>query len=543
MKSGRHFLKAIWSLAVLTAAAGSATFAQTASVVDVPRIAPQDLLYSTNGVQNIYTSPPTLTLIKRGPQAHSGDIWVRTAADGLHVWGKIEAAEQGFHWPEQKSETLSSDHIEIWLAASRDVPMPRIGWGNQFGAIELDSAKDCPKQQGPEVRNPGCERWYNEQTQYRVYLRQLFMREWLIAGSMGSPHAYEGFASEAYRDIMATLYSENLPTELKPKSDYGVSAEIGTDRRPEVRKNAGGGMYNYNVQTGYHFHALIPYGAFPPAQQLRLSDLYFMVDVFTAAPAGQQTGDYSSTAAMGQWDTPSTFNHLVLAAPRSFSITPCEYRTVQQDLYGTNYTSWFFPLKAAGDTNLRSTFALINPAGGYMYAPAGVSPEAQQANYFWKELPEGATVCGPQLAWRKGNAITQSEFTVDRQRFKTKSMPDGWTLVRSGPSESTLSSFGSGQCGSCPVIDFDVFAISPKGEITNSLFIHDNLGGIPSEGHPVEADLTITRDWKHVILYLETEGWSSTTYCLEGHAYKECGQAKKVQPPNPPHFKEFRLPQ
>lgn len=107
--------------------------------------------------------------------------------DGFHVWGKIEADEQGFHWPQQKSEMLSSDHIEVWLATSPEVSLPPIGWGNQFGATELASLKNCADQVDPHSGEPAsgaknCERWYNEQLQYRQYLRRLFVRQWLIAG-------------------------------------------------------------------------------------------------------------------------------------------------------------------------------------------------------------------------------------------------------------------------------------------------------------------------------------------------------------------------
>jgi hypothetical protein len=69
------------------------------------------------------------------------------------------------------------------------------------------------------------------------------------------------------------------------------------------------------------------------------------------------------------------------------------------------------------------------------------------------------------------------------------------------------------------------------------------------EGQPSAADLTIAPDWKQIILYDEivdpkqtdvTTPWISTTYCLEGHVYKQCGESKAAQPPDPPHFKEFR---
>jgi len=96
---------------------------------------------------------------------------------------------------------------------------------------------------------------------------------------------------------------------------------------------------------------------------------------------------------------------------------------------------------------------------------------------------------------------------------------------------------------------FDIFAVSPQGEITSALRIQQYLTGM--EGQPSEADLTIAPDWKQIVLYREiivdpqqtdiTTPWTSTTYCLEGHEYTQCGESKQAQPPDPPHFKEFRI--
>ena len=78
------------------------------------------------------------------------------------------------------------------------------------------------------------------------------------------------------------------------------------------------------------------------------------------------------------------------------------------------------------------------------------------ADYFWKPLKDGATVCGPSLTWRYDGTIQRTEFNVDEQHLATKTLVDGWTLLQSGPSTSPLSAFGSGSCGSCPVLDFAI---------------------------------------------------------------------------------------
>ncbi|MGB2652577.1 MAG: hypothetical protein WAN62_02230, partial [Candidatus Acidiferrum sp.] len=530
---------------------GSATHAQTDNVVTISSSSGEELARAS---QDIYATPESLTLLPHTPEAHTGKIWLRSSDDGVHVWGKIDADEQSFHWPRQKSEMLSSDHLEVWLATSPEVPMPEIGWGNQFGPTLLANLKDCAGQVDSHKGEAdsgakNCERWFTEQLQFRKYLRRLFVRQWLIAGSGYSdkPRLFEDFASSAYAGLSAIFFSEDVPKTLKPESNDGVTADIVSDVRSEKKRTASGRAYTYYRRTGYHFHVFIPYKAFPPAQQLTLTDLYLMVDAFSSAPAGHKMGDYSSTSAKRQWGRPATFNHVRLALPRTFSVGPCECKLEQKDIYGETYPSWFFPPQSAKDSDLRSTFALINPAGGYMYKPANVSPEVIDSDYFWKQLTNGATVCGPDLGWRYGNEIKRTEFGLDGEHFETLALPDGWTLIRSGPTASTLSAFGSGACGACPVLGFDIFAVSPQGEITSALAIREELTG--TGGQPSEADLTIAPDWKQIILYLEivdpqqtenTTGWTSTTYCLEDHVYKQCSESKQTQPPEPPHFKEFR---
>jgi hypothetical protein len=497
--------------------------------------------------KDIYATPPTLPLIPQSPQAHPGNVWLRSSEEGLDIWGKVEADANGFRWPRQKSEMLSSDHIEIWLAASPDVLMPAIAWGNQFGVTKLDSVKDCNSEtdmRGDDVAGKkNCERWYAEQVQYRQYLGRLFTRQWLIAGGENPIQAviFEDFATTAYAGLNANLFHRNLPEVLRAKEEDGLVGEFTVDSRQETRHDAAGHPYPEGHQTGYRFHVFIPYAAFPPTQQLKLSELYLMVDVFAAAPDGRAMGEYSSTSAARVWGNPSTFNHVSLAQPRIFQVTPCGEDLDQDDLYGENYRSWFFPTQPGKEATLHSTFALINPAGGYMYEPGGVSPTVTAATYFWKKLADGATVCGPHLMWRKGATVQRSKFEVEERYFEAKALPDGWSLIRSGPATWTHSPFGSGACGSCEVMGLSMYAVSPQGEIVQALDITEDLSGTGEQ--PDAADLAIAQDWRRITLYREFEGntnWTSTSYCLEGHIYTECGESKQAKPPDPPNFKELR---
>jgi hypothetical protein len=542
-------LRAGFSLVLIVLATSSfaqtadQTKVQTTGIVTVPNATQSEIVSASQAERAaVYATPPTLTLIPHSPQAHPGDVWLRSTDDGLHVWVRVQADGE-FQLPQQKSEMLSSDHMEVWLATSADVTMPAIGWGNHGGTTTLDSPKDCEDEfhtsnDGIAVRN--CERWYSEQLQYRQYLKRLFVRQWLIANSKLSndSHSFEDFASTAYSALGANLYREDLPASLQPKPDDGFVANIWPETRQETRRHAAGQAYAYGHQTGYNVHLFIPYTAFPPAQQLKLQDLYLMVDVFRSAPADRKMGDYSTTSPARQWGKPSTFNHLRLASPRKFQITPCRDEPRQTDLYDKSYASWFFPAQSSKDTYLSSTFALINPANGYMYNPAGVSPEVAQSTYFWRQLANGVAVCGPHLAWSDGTTIKRTKFSIDAKYFEAKTLPDGWSLLRSGPFTSTHSRFGSGECGACEIMGFNLFAVSPQGDITSALDIAQDLSG--ENGQPQGADLAIDPDWKRITLYREFEAWTSISYCLEGHAYKQCGKSKLAKVPEPANFKEFR---
>jgi hypothetical protein len=502
--------------------------------------------------------PATMDLIAKAPGAHPGKIWVRSTDEGLHIWGKVQVNDDDLHWPKEKSQMLASDHVEIWLSGSPEVEMPLVGYGNQFGEIDLNNAADCaPTENGggpgdPRVPNvKDCERWYNDQIEYRRQFERLFTRQWLVAGpgSIGQQTpVFEDFAASAWANLNASFFEQELPKPLQPHGSEGILSEFNEDSDKQVTEmNASGAKWNRGVVTGYNFHFFIPWSEFPPAQQLDLRDLWLMVDVFGAALDGKKMGPLSTTSAQRVWGKPSSFNHLVLQVPRQHEITPCRAPNVEKDMYGNPQPAWYFPLNGKGPLTLGTVYDIENPAGGYMYDPAGVSPIFKESDHFWKTLPGGAAVCGPQLAYRNGDIARTSSFFIGQQYFENKALPDGWLLVRTGPDMSTQSRFGSGQCGSCPVVDFDIYAVSPAGEIANALSISDEFTGF--EDQAADGDFAIASDWSKITFYEkfvtytddgkggEKDNWNSTSYCLQGHTYAKCGDEKNVKPPNPPNFK------
>ncbi|MDR3751795.1 MAG: hypothetical protein P4K94_09960 [Terracidiphilus sp.] len=519
--------------------AAAQTHIQSVAIVDVPQATPQQIAApSPSGQADLWNTPPTLTLIPHSPQAHPGKIWLATTDEGLHIWGQVQADDHGAQSPQDNAATLSGSHVEVWLSGSPAVPMPAIGWGNQFGPKNLASPADCAQSAGAIRTDPApakvvasCQSWYTQQLLYRQDLSRLFVRQWAFApdhravrtSSFTPARPFEAFASTAWASLSASLSPHDLPTPLQPRSDDGFLAETAGAPQP-----------------GYSFHIFIPYSAFPPVRQLRLADLYLDVDVFSAAPAGRKLGGFSSTASARLPGQPATFNHLRLSAPRTFSFSPCDYALAPDAVSADRPSGWFFP--TAPGAALRSTIGFVNPSGGYMNDPVGVSPETTQAAFFWRQLASGASACGPRLAWSNGSEIKRSNFSVDEKYFSAQSLPDGWSLLRSGPSIHTHGQFGSGMCGACQTANFDIYAVSPQGEIATALHLDQDLSG---EGRsPEAADLAIAPDWSRIVFYREFDQpdptWTSITYCLHGHTYELCGESKLTEPPQPANFKELR---
>ena len=536
------------------AAAQAQVPAPAPAIVEVPQATQQQIASrSLPGQSDFWNTPPTLTLVPHSPQSHPGKIWLETTDEGLHIWGQVQADDHGLPSPQDNSAPLSSDHVEVWLSGSPAVSMPAIGWGNQFGPKNLTSPADCATSAGAIRTDPApakviasCQSWYSQQLRYRQDLSHLFVRQWVFApddrtargqqDSFAVARSFEAFASTAWAALSASLSPHDLPALLQPKPNDGFLAETATDPQPAASSAQ---PATVPAPPGY-FHVFIPYTAFPPVQQLRLADLYLDVDVFSAAPAGRKLGDFSSTAPARLPGQPATFNHLRLSAPRTFSFSPCDYALAPDAGSADHPSGWFFP--TAPGAALRSTIGFVNPSGGYMDEPQRVSPETTQAAFFWKQLDNGASVCGPSLAWRNGAQIKRSKFSVDEKYFAAQSLPDGWSLLRSGPSIQTHGQFGSGMCGACQTANFDIYAVSPQGEIATALHIDQDLSG---EGRsPEAADLALSPDWSRITFYREFDQpdptWTSITYCLHGHAYELCGESKLTEPPQPANFKELR---
>ena len=473
----------------------------------------------------------SLPLIAKGIGGPKGAVWIASTENGLLIYGEVQEEKEP-HFAVGRSDLLASDHVEVWLAAAEDPKLPPIGWGNQFGETDLASPADCDQTSdgmGFEKKGDGaarCKAWYDAQVSYRALLLHLFARQWVFSGDqiLQSSTVAEMYSAPAYAQI------DGVPHELAPQDGLRVSMD-----RSWAAAAGGSKPGEANKITGFQFSLFVPWQAFPPQRQLLLRDLRLRVDVFAKAQEGRKMGPYATTAPVGEWGKPATFNRIRLAKPHEFVLTPCHVRLDEEDKDDSE--SWFVPPPHIPDGTgglpteqpWGEDFRLRNPVAGYMYEPGRRSPEVVMTGRFWRLLNAENAVCGPKLALRRGGKTYNYEASVHADGFSTCRLADGWLLVRSGPVMETLSPLGSGQCGSCPVAVLQIFTIDPEGKIATALDIDDVASGLG--GQPDETDISVADDWSRVTLFEEHETWSSEDFCLVGHEYKSCGKHERIPKP------------
>ena len=114
------------------------------------------------------------------------------------------------------------DHVSLWLAASRDVEMPELGWGNQHGVT------NCKQLEEPQPsREESCQTWEARQMRYRQQLHRLFVRHWELAPVV----THENFASEAYRGLVPfmTNWDCQFFAKLEPGGGPLMDSSLGPD--------------------------------------------------------------------------------------------------------------------------------------------------------------------------------------------------------------------------------------------------------------------------------------------------------------------------
>ena len=512
-------LRALYFLCLI---ANLACFAQ--SVPDV------DAAFSSTPGPHLWRGPATLTLAPAAPGALPGKIWVRKSEAGLVIAGQVEGAKPDF--PKSAVELMAKDHIELWLAAVPDPVLPVIGWGNQFGdnelpqgeiscATEKNIAGDPPDQQDIQQ----CVEWVKRQKSYRAQLKRLFARQWQLAPGMGR----ETFSVPAYQAIQKNFVGSDKdfppepPKELRPQ-----------ESAPELKTKP--------AAHGYDFEILVPWKLFPPVNSTALREFYLLVEVFAAAPPGKKIGAYATTSPGRRYADFAAFHRIAFEHPRQYTISECAYPPIGLDFVSKPLPGYFFPGESLV---VAHTFVLENYRAGYAYKPAGLSPGTRATNFFSRELAPGEYLCGPALRHfkaGKGSDLTlagqegRRAVIVDEAKFDIHKLPSGTLLVRNGP-QSSYSLFGSGQCGACPRVEFQVYSIAPGLGIKRLINIYDVIGNFIDD-----MDVQLSADWERISVYRNHSeyasdghpvGWDDEFYCLRQETYQKCGAQAHNPPPEP----------
>jgi hypothetical protein len=510
----------LWLCCTLTLAAEQ----KPVSVPDTPKD------FSASAAHNWHSQLPTFTLTAAVPRARTGKVWVRKAPEGLLIAGQVDGAAPEF--PSSADALMSKDHVEIWLAQQPYPEFPVMGWGNQFGEIQLPQGRNsCAEEKESNVGDVNiCQEWAKSQNAYRIQLKRLFVRQWQL-----SPQAaVETFATAAYRAIgnesRAGQRPVNVAEPLKPAGAPALKTQP-------------------NPSGGYDFETLVPWNLFPPSSQASLQDLYLLVEVFNAAPPDERSGPYSSTAPGRGYADFASFNHIRLEHPRQFTITPCDYPAVGANFFDQPAKGYFLPTSEGA---ISKTFILQNHFEGYAYNATGFSPEVALTSFFWKKLEENTFVCGPlarlAASGKSADIVEKTEqgphqVAISKDSFDVLALPDNSLLLRNGPRVAHYN-FGAGQCGACPRAELEIYSIQQPAndqhaKAVNVLSIYQLVGNELDD-----ADIQFSKDWNRVEVYRHKSRspentWDDESYCRKDISYEKCGTAKK-KPPQPRSLKLYK---
>jgi hypothetical protein len=463
--------------------------------------------------------PASMPLVAKSPAARDGRVWVAQSADALIIAARIGGPLP--HFAKSPAEMAGGDHVEVWLALIDDPKLPKIGWGNQFGPVELESADACTKRE-EVVDDPNaiadCRAWFARQEAYRHQFRKLFVRQWTIApGSVAESFARPAFAAlpEPAKEQLAALAPSTAP-ENAPMARFTPVSE-----------------------GGYGVEIAIPWSAFPPSPSLDLTRLRLMLDVVSPTAGNSGDGTLASTSPERRYGEPTTFNLLQLEPTRHWRIGGCGYPLSADDQWGERTLPGYF-LPVVGE-QVNEIFVIENDAAGYQYAPDGYSPVITTTRFFSQAVTPDLLLCGPPMAVRRG---AKSEFAADLSLFPRpaiKPVAGGW-LVADGPYVGTVSRFGSGVCGACPLISLQVLFLPaaegpPVVAFSDSWIVEDDdVGG----GAGRNARVAISDDLQTITAWVGETGedqakvaWTRLRRCYDPakHTFLDCGVEENAKPP------------
>jgi hypothetical protein len=461
-------------------------------------IGPADGGVTIDGEVGEWLDKPPSLLLQPVAGARSGRIWLAESEDGLIAAGRVGGPPPQF--PATPAGLDGGDRVELAVTLIESLVLPKIGWSEASGPVELAAAEDCTRLESlADDQNAiaDCKAWYGEQVAYRRQFLDLFARRWRLApGLVEETRAHRAFAA-------LPAAAQNALKPLAPKS-----APIARFTTP--------------TDSGYSFEILVPWDALPPSPVLELSRLRLSVEA-----ASRRSDGADGAAAM----LPAR-----LEPPRRWRLSRCGYPLADLDSAG-RLPGVFLPTAGA---DVDTVFIAENPAARDRPATDAFSPALSRTTFFSQLLAPDVAVCGPPLAVRRGETATsQPEVTVS-QGLKTRPVKGGW-LVADGPYTGEGGPFANDECGGCPLISLRVFYIAAAGAVPVTAFddawLIEDADAVSEGGGSarvmLQGDLTVIDAYEADVDERGRRAWSHVRHCYDAdaHLFKECGRAPVTGPP------------
>jgi hypothetical protein len=371
------------------------------------------------------------------PQDLSAQVWVAVGLEGLAVAGEVRDDRVQLS---TKPEQIHNDHVEVWLALPQP-KMPPLAFVNQFGEHPVPTLAACENNEAITEGTPAdCRKWWKEQEAHRKQLMRSFITQYgLLSGSLVR---------------------------------FGQKGKVGSIRYEPM-------------PGGYRFEALIPSSAFPRSAEAPLRNLKVLVDLVDGDEGKGKPETFLSSSPGRRFGDPSTFHAVTLVKPLRFGAWPDLFERVLK----ANESSSYQPA-----TDATSFEVWLNPARGYQYAPETPSPEVVGVDLSMEEpqgtlgdvevvtMPAQVEVTGAIGHWmasRRGKTLLDAQRSGTRVLQSTQ-RPPGLHILR--VYEGPQSLLGTGPCGACPMVSFQLVKMDAQGRFSEP----EQLDGVVSQGGELE---------------------------------------------------------
>jgi hypothetical protein len=479
--------------------------------------------------------PANMTLTSKGAGARTGRVWLAQFPQGLVLAGSVNGPAPRF--AQSLSEMPNGDHVEVWIAISENVPLPPIGWHDRFGPHQLNEASDCDVS---AIEGDYCRAWFAEQVRHRRRFPRLFVRQWQLAPGV-AVETYAKPAFEAITESLERLHRGNIEQAVDEALQILLPQQL-----PEARFAKPSG-------EGYSFEVMVPWKALPPSDRLTIDRLLLLVEVFLPGEVGRY-GSFSTSSEARQYGRVDTMNRVALTPQRRWRLARCGYTLESYDFWGwqalyvelvpefwnqlnpkpSKLPSYFMP---NGNEQIDDIFVLDNQYIDFHTAPTGLSPVINPTKLFSLELAPGVFACGPELAVRRGEALTLSAVGIVPES-RAQEVPGGWLLAL-GPYKEVAGIAGEGHCGACEEMRLNMIFIPVGDRPSVSAFRARGLEcGCCSVGYCID-DITLADDFRTINIMEGNDFYDSNTtlrrlcFKTSTHEFVECGQpTEEISPPN-----------